>query len=126
MNLACPSLIILSLTTLLYIYTHTQSFVLHVACVGMGIVVLGVCWVKIGRRRRFGYFGGRGRGGGGEFQTTDPRGCTPQCAPTFTAFGAQVLGFYLRMEDMSLTRSESEWIILSIGLSYTPSRRAWG
>jgi hypothetical protein len=35
------------------------------ACVGMGVVVLGVCGVKIGRRRRFGYFGG------GELKTTD-------------------------------------------------------
>jgi hypothetical protein len=31
----------------------------------MGIVVLGVCGVKTGRRRRFGYFGG------GETETTD-------------------------------------------------------
>jgi hypothetical protein len=37
------------------------------ACVGMGIVVLGVCGVKIGRRRRFGYFGG------GELEATDLR-----------------------------------------------------
>jgi hypothetical protein len=35
------------------------------ACVGMGIVVLGVCGVKTGRRRRFGYFGE------GELETTD-------------------------------------------------------
>jgi hypothetical protein len=35
------------------------------ACVGMGIVVLGVCGVKPSRRRRFGYFGG------GELETTD-------------------------------------------------------
>jgi hypothetical protein len=27
-----------------------------------------------------------------------------------------VLGFYLQMEDMSSTRSETEWISLSIGL----------
>jgi hypothetical protein len=31
----------------------------------MGIVVLGVCGVKTGRRRRFGYLGG------GELETTD-------------------------------------------------------
>jgi hypothetical protein len=37
-----------------------------------------------------------------------------------------VLGFYLRMEDMSSPRSKTEWINLSIGLSYTPPRRAWG
>jgi hypothetical protein len=35
------------------------------ACVGMGIVVLGVCGAKTGRRRRFGYLGG------GELETTD-------------------------------------------------------
>jgi hypothetical protein len=35
------------------------------ACVGMGIVGLGVCGVKTGRRRRFGYFGG------GKLETTD-------------------------------------------------------
>jgi hypothetical protein len=34
-------------------------------CVGMGIVDLGVCGVKTGRRRRFGYFGG------GELETTN-------------------------------------------------------
>jgi hypothetical protein len=33
----------------------------------MGIVVLGVCGVKTGIRRRFGYFGG------GELETTDLR-----------------------------------------------------
>jgi hypothetical protein len=37
-----------------------------------------------------------------------------------------VLGFYLRLEDMSSPRSETEWINLSTGLSYTPHRRAWG
>jgi hypothetical protein len=35
------------------------------ACVGMGIVDLGVCGVKTDKRRRFGYFGG------GELETTD-------------------------------------------------------
>jgi hypothetical protein len=42
--------------------------VLHDACVGMGIVVLGVCVCGGGgtdRRRRFGYFGG------GELETID-------------------------------------------------------
>jgi hypothetical protein len=52
--------------------------------------------------------------------------CTPQCVPTCTVFEAQVLGFYLRMEDMSLPPSEREWINLSIGLSYTPPRREGG
>jgi hypothetical protein len=37
-----------------------------------------------------------------------------------------VLGFYLRLEDMSSPRSETEWINLSLGPSYTPPRRAWG
>jgi hypothetical protein len=37
-----------------------------------------------------------------------------------------VLGFYLRLEDMSSPQSETEWINLSIGLSYTPPRWAWG
>jgi hypothetical protein len=55
------------------------------ACVGMGIVVLGVCGVKTGRRRRFGYFGG--------VSSRQPiwdrgQGCTPQCTPTVTVFGA--------------------------------------
>jgi hypothetical protein len=43
-----------------YIYAELRD-----ACVGMGILVLGVCGVKPGRRRRFGYFGG------GELETTD-------------------------------------------------------
>jgi hypothetical protein len=30
-----------------------------------------------------------------------------------------VLGFYLRLEDMSSPRSETEWINLLIGPSYT-------
>jgi hypothetical protein len=42
------------------IYTELRD-----ACVGMGIVVLGVCGVKTGRRRHFGYFGG------GELETID-------------------------------------------------------
>jgi hypothetical protein len=37
-----------------------------------------------------------------------------------------VLGFYLCLEDMSSPRSETEWINMSIGPSYTPPRRAWG
>jgi hypothetical protein len=50
------------------IYTELRD-----ACVGLGIVVLGVCGVKPGRRRRFGCFGG------GELETTDlgsGMGCT--------------------------------------------------
>jgi hypothetical protein len=44
------------------------------ACVGLGIVDLGVSGVKTGRKRRFGYFSG------GELETTDlgsGLGCTP-------------------------------------------------
>jgi hypothetical protein len=32
----------------------------------------------------------------------------------------------LRVEDMISPLSETEWINLSIGLSYTPPRLAWG
>jgi hypothetical protein len=51
-----------------YIYMFMRACIyaeLRDACVGMGIVDLGVCGVKTGRRRRFGYFGG------GELETTD-------------------------------------------------------
>jgi hypothetical protein len=65
MNLAWPSLFILStIALLLYIYkrVYTLSFAIHV---WDGNMVLGVCGVKTGRRRRFGYFCG------GELETTD-------------------------------------------------------
>jgi hypothetical protein len=65
MNLAWPSLFILStIALLLYIYkrVYTLSFAMHV---WDGNMVLGVCGVKTGRRRRFGYFCG------GELETTD-------------------------------------------------------
>jgi hypothetical protein len=67
MNLALPSLIILSLIVLLlYMFIKACIYAkLCDACVGMGIVVLGVSGIKTGRRRRFGYFGG------GELETTD-------------------------------------------------------
>jgi hypothetical protein len=51
----------------------------------MGIVVLGVSGVKIGRRRRFGYFGG------GELETTDlgsVTGVHSSVYPYLTVFGA--------------------------------------
>jgi hypothetical protein len=35
---------------------YTPSFAMHV--LGWGVVVLGMCGGKTGRRRRFGYFGG--------------------------------------------------------------------
>jgi hypothetical protein len=62
------SLFTLSLIVLLLLYMFMWACMcaeLRDACVGMGIVVLGVCGVKTGRRRRFGYFGG------GELETTD-------------------------------------------------------
>jgi hypothetical protein len=67
MNLALPSLIIMSLIVLLlYMFIKACIYAeLCDACVGMGIVVLGVSGIKTGRRRRFGYFGG------GELETTD-------------------------------------------------------
>jgi hypothetical protein len=37
-----------------------------------------------------------------------------------------VLGFYLRLVDMSSPQSETEWINLSIGPSYIPPRRVLG
>jgi hypothetical protein len=52
---------------------------------GMGIVVLGVCGVKTGRRKRFGYFGG------GELETTDLGsgiGLHSLVYPCLTFFGA--------------------------------------
>jgi hypothetical protein len=66
-NLAQPSLIILSLIVLLlYMFIKVCIYAeLRDACVGMGIVVLGVSGIKTGRRRRFGYFGG------GELETTN-------------------------------------------------------
>jgi hypothetical protein len=62
------SLFALSLIVLLLLYMFMWASMcaeLRDACVGMGIVVLGVRGVKTGRRRRFGYFGG------GELETTD-------------------------------------------------------
>ncbi len=62
------SLFILSLIALLLLYMFMRACIyaeLRDACVGMGIVVLGVSGIKTGRRRRFGYFGG------GELETTD-------------------------------------------------------
>jgi hypothetical protein len=69
-------------------------------------------WGKTGRRRRFGYFGG------GELETTDLGsgiGVHFLVHPYLTVFGTLVLGFYLRMEDMSLPRSETEWADLFTG-----------
>jgi hypothetical protein len=55
-NLAQPSLIILFLIVLLlYMFIKVCIYAeLRDACVGMGIVVLGVSGIKTGRRRRFG------------------------------------------------------------------------
>jgi hypothetical protein len=91
------------------------------ACVGMGIVVLGVCVVKLAGEGVLGTLAG--------VSSKQPiwdrgQGCTPQCTPTVTVFEAWVLGFYLCLEDMSSPRSETEWINLSIGLStHHPAER---
>jgi hypothetical protein len=54
MNLALPTLNIMSLIVLLlYMFISVYIRELHDACVGMVIVVLGVSGVKTGRRRRF-------------------------------------------------------------------------
>jgi hypothetical protein len=74
-------------------------------------------WDKTGRRRRFGYLGG------GKLETTDLGsgiGAHASVYPYFYDFRS------LGVRDISLPRSETEWINLSIGLSYTPPRRAWG
>jgi hypothetical protein len=73
-------------------------------------------WGKIDKRRCFRYFGG----GRLETPTWDRGwGCNPQCIPDFTVFGAHVLGFYYTFGGNELARSESEWIILSIGFFCT-------
>jgi hypothetical protein len=80
-------------------------------------------WGKTGRRRCFGYLGG------GELEIIDlGSGIRVQSSvyPYFMVFRASGLGFYLRLEDMSSPRSETEWINLSIGPSYTPPQRVWG
>jgi hypothetical protein len=88
---------------------------------GWGVVVLGVCWVKPAGEGVLGTLAG--------VSSKQPiwdrgQGCTPQCTPTVTFFGDQVLGFYLRMEDMSSPRSEIEWINMSIGLrTHHPAER---
>jgi hypothetical protein len=54
MSLALPTLNILSLIVLLlYMFISVLYTELRAACVGMGIVVLGVSGVKTGRRRSF-------------------------------------------------------------------------
>jgi hypothetical protein len=89
----------------------------------MGVVDLGVSGIKTGSRRRFGYFGG------GELETTGLGlgiGVHSSVYLYFDGFRSLGVGFYLRLEDMSSPRSETEWINLSIGLSYTQPRQAWG
>jgi hypothetical protein len=87
----------------------------------MGVVVLGVSGIKTGRRRRFGYFGR------GELETTDLRlgiGVHSSVYPYFDGFWSLVVGVLLVLGGYELARSETEWINLSIGLSYTPPCRA--
>jgi hypothetical protein len=93
MNHALPILITMSLIVLLlYMFISVYIYVeLCDACVGMVIVVLGVCCVKIGKRRRFGYLCG------GELETTDLRsgmGVYSSVYPHFYGFwslGVEVL-----------------------------------
>jgi hypothetical protein len=113
MNLALPTLNILSLIVLL-LYMYISVYMRWASrCVCWdGNSGSSRAWGKTGRRRRFGYLGG------GELETTNLGsgwGCTPQCIPACTVFGAQVLGFYWRLEDMSSPRSESEWTDLFTG-----------
>jgi hypothetical protein len=74
---------------------------------------------KTGRRKLFGYFGG------GELETTDLGsgiGVHSSVYPYFDGFRSLGVGVYLRLEDMSSPRSETDWFNLSIGPSYTPLR----
>jgi hypothetical protein len=80
-------------------------------------------WGKTGRRRHFGYFGGV------ELETTDLGsgiGVHSLVYPYFDGFRSLGVGVLLADGGHQLARSEAEWINLSIGLSYTPPRRAWG
>jgi hypothetical protein len=57
--------------------------------------------------------------GGGELEITDlgsGMGLHSLVYPRCTVFGAQVLGFYLRLENMSSPRSETEWANRFTGL----------
>jgi hypothetical protein len=68
-------------TTPIYVYNAE----LRVACVGMGIVVFGVCGIKPAGEGDLGTLAG--------VSSRQPiwdrgLGCTPQCIPTFTDFGA--------------------------------------
>jgi hypothetical protein len=81
---------VLDCPTTIYVYkrVYALSFAMHV---GMGIVVLGVSGVKPAREGVLGTLAG--------VSSKQPIwdrgcGCTPQCIPTCTIFGAQVLGFY--------------------------------
>jgi hypothetical protein len=88
----------------------------------MGVVVFGASGTKPAGKGVFWYFGG------GELETTDLGsgiGVRSSCIPTLMVLGAYVLGFYLRMEDMSSPRSETEWANCFTGLYvHTTSRSA--
>jgi hypothetical protein len=78
----------------------------------MGIVVLGVSRIKPAGEGIFGYFGG------GELETTDlgsGTGVHSSVHPYFDSFWSLGVGFYLRLDDMSSPRSETEWIDLFMG-----------
>jgi hypothetical protein len=65
MILALPTVNILSLIVLLLYMFISVYAELRGACVGMGIVVLGVSGIKLAGEGIFGYYGG------GELETTD-------------------------------------------------------
>jgi hypothetical protein len=82
-------------------------------------VVLGMSGVKTDRRRHFGYFGR------GELETTDlGSGMRVHSLVHSHFYGFRSPGVRVLLTDgeHELPWSESEWINLSIGLSYTPPR----
>jgi hypothetical protein len=73
-------------TTTVYMFIRACIYAeLRDACVGMGIVVLGVCGVKTAGEGVLGTLAG--------VSSKQPiwdrgQGCTPQCTPIVTVFGA--------------------------------------
>jgi hypothetical protein len=85
-----------------YYYICLQACIyveLHDACVGIGIVVLGVSVIKTDMRRRFGYFGW------GELETTDLGsgiGVHSSVYPYFDAFQSLGVGILLALGGYEL------------------------
>jgi hypothetical protein len=104
MNLALPTLIILSLIALLlymfisiYKNVYTLSFAMHVF--GMGIVVPGVSGIKPAGEDVFGYLGG------GELETTDLGsgiGVHSSVYPYFDSFRSLGVGVLLALGGYEL------------------------